>query len=569
MNRICLILCSVFTHSLVFAQITFSEIMFDVATDENHDEFIELFNLSSSDSVDLTGWQFSDSAGTDQIIAYRNGTKIPPRSFAVILDGSYITNSTSYDTVIPDSVVVLTIDNNAFGSNGLSNTKGELLSLMDNQGNILTRYRYSTGNKPGFSDEKMILDGENTADNWQNSQQAGGTPGFRNSVSPRAVDLGLDQGSLRIPDILFEGDSIKVEIEIYNLGTETVNDSVTLYFFIDQNENNYRDSADQQITDTLFYYSAGSPYMQIKWNNLPAGRQRIGVEIVYSRDENYGNDSVFFDLIVLIRQDAIHINEIKFLARAGESEWIELTHTGNNPVSLRGWCLSDGQDTVCIDSSVYLYPEQLKVVSSKLLPVVCDAPDTLVILLDKFLTLNNSEDDLILLEPGGRWMERLHYEVDWLEDQENEQVSLERINPLLPENNSENWGPSVAAAGATPAAVNSIYAPMKKGRQNVTVSPNPFSPDQDGYQDAAIISGEIPGNSARMRVQIFDLKGRLIRTLKENHFSGRYFNIVWDGKDNSGHLARIGIYIIFIQVLNEKSGVIREMKSTVVLAHEL
>ena len=40
-----------------FSQIVLSEIMYDPAGSEHTDEFIELFNLSQTDSVDLTGWR--------------------------------------------------------------------------------------------------------------------------------------------------------------------------------------------------------------------------------------------------------------------------------------------------------------------------------------------------------------------------------------------------------------------------------------------------------------------------------------------------------------------------------
>jgi hypothetical protein len=570
MKQICLLVSCFFTHSIVFAQITFSEIMFDVATDENHDEFVEIYNLSYSDSVDITGWQFSDSSGIDQILPYRNGNKIPPRSFALILDGSYFNNSSTYENIIPDSVVILTIDNNTFGNNGLSNSRGELLSLTDARENILCCYRYSTGNEPGFSDEKVNLDGENDTENWQDSRQVGGTPGYHNSVSPWSIDLGLLTGSVKIPGILFEGDSVIVEIDICNLGLEAVEDSITVYLFIDQNENSVRDTDDQLLSKVVFWYSSiNNTPVQIEWNDLAPGRQRTGIEIEYKRDQNGSNNLLFYEVAVLVRQNEIHINEIKFLTFAGETEWIELINSGNHSVSMRGWSLADAVDTVSIDSPAYLYPGQLKVLSSRPLPGIYNVADSLVIVLKRFPNLNNDEDDLALLEPGGRWLERLHYEDNWLQDEVIRMVSLERINPFLAENRGENWGPSVAPAGATPAAVNSIYAAVKQGRQQVIVSPNPFSPDGDGYQDVAIISGEMPENSARIRMQIFDLKGRLIRTLCENHFSGRYFNLAWDGKENSGNPARIGIYIIFIQMLNERAGVLREMKSTVVLAHRL
>ena len=128
------------------AQITFSEIMFDVSSNEYHDEFVEIFNLSGSDSVDISGWNFSDSSGTDQILPHRGGRKIPPESFAIILDGSYFNNSTTYDALIPDSVIILTISDNSFGKSGLSNSMAEFSSVTSKiyslteaeSGNIIT-----------------------------------------------------------------------------------------------------------------------------------------------------------------------------------------------------------------------------------------------------------------------------------------------------------------------------------------------------------------------------------------------------------------------------------------------
>ena len=100
--------------------------MYDVATIEHHDEFIEIFNLSDQDSIDITGWSFSDSSGVDYILPHRGGKKIAPRSFAIILDGSYFNNSATYDTILSDSLVILKIDDNAFGKNGLSNSNNSI-----------------------------------------------------------------------------------------------------------------------------------------------------------------------------------------------------------------------------------------------------------------------------------------------------------------------------------------------------------------------------------------------------------------------------------------------------------
>ena len=62
----------------IAAQITFSEVMFDVATNEYHDEFVEIFNLSVTDSADAAGWRFSDGTDVDEIIHVYGPGKIPP-----------------------------------------------------------------------------------------------------------------------------------------------------------------------------------------------------------------------------------------------------------------------------------------------------------------------------------------------------------------------------------------------------------------------------------------------------------------------------------------------------------
>ena len=50
-----------------FGQITFTEIMNNPATNENHDEFVEIYNLSDS-IVDLAGWIIADSTSQDVLI---------------------------------------------------------------------------------------------------------------------------------------------------------------------------------------------------------------------------------------------------------------------------------------------------------------------------------------------------------------------------------------------------------------------------------------------------------------------------------------------------------------------
>ncbi len=77
-----------------------NEIMFYPATGNN--EFIELYNTSSTESVDLNGFSIKYyTSSADIIIDAGEGTVLPPSSFAVILEGDYDFISGIYNNIIP------------------------------------------------------------------------------------------------------------------------------------------------------------------------------------------------------------------------------------------------------------------------------------------------------------------------------------------------------------------------------------------------------------------------------------------------------------------------------------
>ncbi len=552
---------------VAFAQLTFSEIMYDVATNEYHDEFIEIFNRSISDSVDVSGFQFSDEAGVDNIVSIRGGMKIPPRSYAIILDGSYLTNSNIYDEIIPDSVVILTISDNSFGKNGLSNSGSEYLTLRDSSGNIVTFYSYSTGNIPGRSDEKIDLDGTNDPDNWADSERDGGTPGYQNSVSPIPYDFGFDALSLMLPEKIYTGMPVIISVQINQYGTATLSDSMEILVFSDMNNDSIFQEEDRIIgRETVFTFAQ---VIEFEWTDIPTGLNFLVIELRFDKDQNTENDKLVRALEVLNSGGDLIVNEIKFLEGINESEWLELYNLGQEEVYLKGWSIADKNDTVLIDSSVYISPSEYMVISKKPLPLKYQISEDHLVLLKKFITFNDQGDEIRLIAPNGDEIERIIYESDWLEGEAFRNPSLEKINPILAANVAENWGPSIDEMDATPGYRNSIFSSLTQIRGKLIARPDPFSPDGDGIDDRTLITGSIPETSGRIRVLIFDVRGRKIRSLKENRFTGSQFNIVWDGKDDSGKRARIGIYIVYIQVLNDRRGTLHELKTTVILAQKL
>jgi hypothetical protein len=560
---------------ILFSQVVFTEIMFDLEGSDYHDEFVEIYNLSVSETVDLSGWQFSDSAKIDNLVEAGGGMLLPPNQYCVILDGSYFGNSTAYEGIIPDSALIIKIDNNAFGSNGLTNTKSKELSLIDSSGNTIDTYRYSTDNEPGYSDEKILLNQDNTPANWGNSLLKGGTPGFKNSLSPYDYDLGFPENAVTyLPSINIKTlHNVEFSCIVSNSGLQPFNDSLMIKLFVDMNSDSVYNQGDQIIIDRQIKIElAANEQIEFKGDWLPdnAGNLLITAVIFSPSDQNESNNISSIAVTVVESRETVKINEIKFLAFENEPEWIELVNSGEERLSLRDWGLADQKDTTWIDSLIFINPGQYKVFAADSgLSSFYDLEDSLVCVLKSFPTLNNTEDVIYLINPAGGWVEQTPYTEDWLEGEDWRNPSLERIHFDLSAKLERNWGPSTDPAGATPAKVNSIYAPVSYNSLKITISPNPFSPDGDGSEDHTIITIQSPAEKARARIEIFDIMGRKIRTIKDNSFSGASLAVAWNGREDSGKIVRMGIYIIYVQVLDDRSGLLEEYKETVVVAGRL
>jgi len=74
--------------------------------------------------------------------------------------------------------------------------------------------------------------------------------------------------------------------------------------------------------------------------------------------------------------------------------------------------------------------------------------------------------------------------------------------------------------------------------QNVT---NPFNP-------ATTISYSVPeGASERITLKVYDLRGRLVRTLVEGIRGAGTYSVYWDGTDESGRQVSSGVYLYRMQ----------------------
>ena len=177
----------------------------------------------------------------------------------------------------------------------------------------------------------------------------------------------------------------------------------------------------------------------------------------------------------------------------------------------------------------------------------------------------------MLLDLWGNIIDSVLYDPDWHNRNifTTKNKSLEKINCDVSSNRSSNWSTSVNEAGGTPGSVNSINLESIEMEKRISISPNPFSPDNDGYEDHTIISYTLTQPTAQMRMKVFDSKGRLVREILNNQPSGSIGSIIFDGLNDNGLPLKIGIYIIFIEALNSSSGVVDVLKDVVVVARKL
>lgn len=81
------------------------------------------------------------------------------------------------------------------------------------------------------------------------------------------------------------------------------------------------------------------------------------------------------------------------------------------------------------------------------------------------------------------------------------------------------------------------------------VSPNPFTPNNDGFNDQVRFDFSQLANINNPEIKIFSFNGRLVRTFNPDDFSGGL--IPWDGTDESGNRLQPGVYLYVVQNNNQ------------------
>jgi len=419
----------------------------------------------------------------------------------------------------------------------LSNSSSRVLLLY--QGTLVDSFKWTSDAGDGKSWERISATTPATSGNLAVSSAASGsTPGKINSVAPVARDLAFDEVMIQNLPLLIE--RFIADVVIKNIGTDTtISGSATVFLGIpgDTSFNTVR-QLDLRGIPPL---GPGEKYnFQIDLF-LPKGYQRV----ILSLSPDDRNENNFFGVNLRLGTTAPTLLINEFLPDPEnplESEWIELYNAADTTVQLFGWKIGDAKSQVQISiDSISVSPGNFVVVVQNKVSFQSFYPNITAQVFQptSWPSLNNDGDTIKLVSPFGLVEDSVGFNKGY-----GANVSWEKKDPALPSDNPANWWRSVDAKGATPGGPNSIAAAYSDNLQ-VDISPNPFSPDGDGFDDEVSINFTLPFQ-ANLTVRIYDVNGREVKTLLDNS-PAVYGKITWDGKGNNGKTLRSGIYVLFME----------------------
>ncbi|HHN47610.1 MAG TPA: hypothetical protein ENN08_01510 [Bacteroidales bacterium] len=529
-------------------------------------EYIELFNTTDY-AMYLAGWVFQH--GNTQ----RNlpNVTIEPHSFLILGTEAASMALAQYGPVAEIPGLSATALTNA----------GTTISIYDAEGTIIHSVSYSdewyqsAAKREGGWSLEMIdpLNPCGEAGNWIASEDLrGGTPGQENSVRAdnpdlqpprinRAVVIGQNLVKLFFSEKMDQAG-------IANLSNYSVNHAIGTPLATTPDEPRF-DAVTLMLAQTI---EANTVYE---------------VSITGELADCAGNllalpASARFAIPDYAEPNDLVINEILFNPPTGGVEFVEIYNRSQKIVDLKNVRLTT-QDTILdqLTSISEIAPEGYLIFPEDYVVLTVN-PD----LVKKFfMTTNpggfikmasvpsfaNTRGIAVLADPNEVILDRLIYHEDMHFPLLNtvRGVSLERIDFNRPASDPTNWHSASSSAGyGTPGYRNSQFMAVMAGDDPFTLSPEIFSPDNDGHNDVLNISYsfDLPGHVAT--IMIYDANGRLVRRLVQNQLLGSNGAFTWNGITDNNEKAPIGYYLVLIEVF-DLSGNIKQYKKTTVLGGRL
>ncbi len=535
---IILFILNVCTFAQMADSLTITEVMF-YAPFENG-EFIEIHNFSSSCVFDLTQYEivYYNSSPDKIIPQLENDAFLYPGEYAVIFEGDLNPFESPYSEILPMNSSIFKVSDNAFGSSGMSNSSERRVSLRNKSGAEISFYTYSPDNPQGYSDEKILPETSDSTAQWNNSLTYLGTPGFINSISQKQFDGAISEFH-SLPLTPLYGEPFSFYVKLKNSGTKSAAGRLIL---------RTSDTETDSICSITILPGDSLTLENIFVSFGITEEATYYLSFICNNDQNLANNYDSLLLRPAVPEGGIIINEIMYDPNPDMPEWIEIFNPSSHSFDLNGVRISDASSTADLDyPKAKINPGEYAVISSGIIPNL--DPDTKIFSCS-IPALNNSGDKIVLKNSGGEIIDSLEYSPDFHSNilSSSSGISLERIATEGKSIDPSNW--SSSAKGSTPGEKNSIAVSSHSFTSELNIYPNPFSPDNDGFEDFTSIAYKFDFPCSAVRCRLYDRRGILIRDISSPNYSGSSGLIIFDGKTDNGIFIRPGIYIILFEIFD-------------------
>jgi hypothetical protein len=546
-------------HQVKSFDILINEIMADPTPVVNlpDAEYVELYNRSAF-PVDLKNWVLM-LGSSEKILPQFT---LPAGGYVILCDDGSKFLLSSFGPVIDFSSFAVT---NAGGTITLKNPEGAVIHTVA----YTDDWYQSTFKKDGGWSLELIdpLNPCGEAANWiACKNDMGGTPGAVNSVNATNPDNFP-------PAISRVGVTDATHVAVWFTETcDSINISNTANYTIDNGIGNPLQVSAQSPDYRVAYLTLAAPMTEGILYTLTS----TGSITDCAGNPLLTNTSAKFAIPSSAEANDVVINELLYDAPSGCVDFIELFNRSTKVLDLKDLVISN-YDTISqlpIDYNEISTPPflilpgeyfALSTDSAVVMKFYKSANPKAFINLPTFPTMNNENGVVALTTKGGSVIDLVAYtsamQYPLLSSVDG--VSLERINPERPSNDATNWHSASAAVGyATPAYKNSQFGIAVTDDNEITLSPDIFSPDNDGYNDNLSVAYTFGTSGYNISISIYDATGHLVRSLVNHELCGTSGAFSWDGITNDRLKASIGRYIVFVEVFDLNGNVKKYKKGT-------
>ncbi|MDR1591513.1 MAG: lamin tail domain-containing protein [Prevotellaceae bacterium] len=498
-------------------------------------EYIELYNRTGN-AIDLSGWTIAQDAKVGVIqqgsIAPDGYLLLCPQTqTAAFAPFGNVAAVTSFPTLV-----------NAGGLLTLATADGELVCWVDYTDKWFENDTFRK--EGGWSLERVDTDNlMNDLRNWHpSSDLTGGTPARQNSVARDNPDVLLPE----ITAVAFDaGNRFIIRF------SKPMNDSllsITANYYSEQ----VRITAAEPVTPK------NDAVVISLDRTLPAGEEALitvqGLECIsgYVLPDSEVRITVPQEISV----GDVVINELLFNPVENCPSYVELFNVSDKTLDLSTLYLTrrrngtlESKFAVSTDRLLFS-PKQYLLITPDVQTLCTYYPcpqDGFFVAATLPLT-PNTEGNITLILTNGTEIDEFSYHEQMHHPfvTNPKGVSLERINPFAPTQDTDNWHSASFEAGyGTPALQNSQYHVAETQTDAAfSIEYTTFTPDNDGFRDMLYLHYQLPQSGYLLNLIIYDPSGVPVRRLCNNTLLALNGVIAWDGTADNGTLCPVGIYVL-------------------------